>query len=205
MKRTSLLLLALGAGLLPTGCLSTSRPYPEKQRFVLDAPREASAPSREGGPLLEVPPFGQGPRLAGRQLVYRTAASEYVPDFYAEFWGPPGGLMADVVRRWLAGSGLFAGVLEPGSGLRPTLVLQGWISELYGDYRDPAAPKAVLQLHLVLLDRRGAEPRILLQRDYRAEETAAAATPEALVAAWDTGLGHVLGSFEADLRAAVAP
>ncbi len=206
MRRTHQLALAcLGALVATAGCLSTSRPYPEKHRFVLEAPREAAAPPRAGGLLLEVTPFGEGPRLAGREFVYRTGESEYVADFYAEFWSAPGRLLADVARRWLAGSGLFAGVPQPGSVLRPTLVLQGWVAELYGDYRDPAAPKAVLALHVVLLDRRGAEPRILLQRDYRAEETAAAATPEALVTAWDTGLGHVLAALEADLRAAVGP
>jgi len=203
MKRRSPLVLALVAGLLATGCLSTSRPYPAKQRFVLEAPRQGSAPLREGGPLIEVPPFGQGPRLAGRQLVYRTSESEYVPDFYAEFWSPPGGLVAEAVRHWLAASGLFTGVLEPGSSVRPALALEGWISELYGDYRDPAAPKAVLELHVVLLDRRRPAPGIVFQRDYRAQEAATASTPEALVAAWDTGLGQALSALEADLRAAV--
>jgi cholesterol transport system auxiliary component len=206
MRRPHRLALALLGGLLAVGgCLSTSRPYPAKQRFVLDASREAPLPPRAEGLLLEVPPFGEGPRLAGRELVYRTGEAEYASDFYAEFWAPPGALVADVARRWLAGSGVFGGVVQPGSALRPPLVLQGWVSELYGDYRDPAAPKAVLALHVMLLDRRGAAPRILLERDYRAEGSAAAATPEALVAAWDADLGQVLGSLEADLRTAVGP
>ena len=203
MKRAVPLLSTLGAGLLASACLSTARPYPVKQRFVLAEAREGPAAPPSGGSLLEVPTFAQGPRLAGRQLVYRTGDAEYVSDFYAEFWSAPGELVADVARRWLAESGLFAGVLAPGSSIPPALVLEGWISKLYGDYRDPATPKAVLALHVVLVDRRRAEPKILFQHDYGAEEAAATATPEALVAAWDTGLGHVLGSLEADLRATI--
>jgi cholesterol transport system auxiliary component len=189
-------------GLGWTGCALFAQEPPPKQRFVLEARREGSAAPATGAPALEVRPLAPSPRLDGKQLVYRTGENAYVADFYAELWSSPGALVGDVTADWLAGSGLFSQVLRPGGSRRAPLVLEGWIADLHGDYRDPAAPRAVLELRFALLERRSPDPLVRAERRYREEAAIASASPDALVAGWNQCLAQVLAALERDLAAA---
>jgi ABC-type uncharacterized transport system auxiliary subunit len=112
-------------------------------------------------------------------------------------------MLADELARWLDASGLFSVVVPPGTaGTTTDLVLQGWIADLSGDWRDAASAKAVMDFRIGLLEP-GSAGRILWHREYRAERPVAARTQEALVTAWNECLRETAGRLEADLRVAL--
>ena len=129
-------------------------------------------------------PFAVSPLLDGRLLVFRTGESVREADFYSELWNAPGDMLADVIARWLGDSGLFSVVVPPGTaGTATDFVLEGWIGDLSGDWRDPAASKGVIDFRVALEP--GSVRRILWHREYRAECPVTARTQDALVAAWN--------------------
>lgn len=193
----ALVIVAVGA----TGCVSLDRPVVEKRQYVLEARRSGDAPATPRGGVLDVRTFRASPRSAGTKFVYRTADDVYESDFYRVFWAPPTALVADEVRRWLAASGVFEDVLEPGSAVEPSYLLEGAISDLYGDFRPGETPRAVLGVRVALVDVRNRASRIVLSRDYAAEVALPAADPDLLVEGWNTALRRILEELETDLRA----
>jgi ABC-type uncharacterized transport system auxiliary subunit len=193
-------LALLAAPLLGLACRSLlGRESAAKQRFLLEVERGEPRPAPDGAPLLEVRPFTASSHLHGTRFVYRLAPDKVEFDYYHEFWAEPERLVTEAVIRWLARSGLFAFVAEAGRAGPGALVLDGELAELYGDYRDPRAPRAVLELRLALLEESGDAPRVVFSREYTAARPVAPASREALVVGWNEALGEILASLEQDL------
>jgi cholesterol transport system auxiliary component len=195
------LCLALGA----LGCSLFRREYPERQQFVLEAtpPQPADPPAQ--APVLGVTRFRASPLLAGTSFVYRTSDQIFESDFYNVFWTPPAAMVANTTGKWLRASGLFSAVVDAGSLTPRNYALEGSIAELYGDYRIPEMPAAVMELRFALEDVQRNEPRILFQKDYSLSRPIATGTPAALAAGWNQELGEILTALETDLRAALRP
>jgi hypothetical protein len=164
--------------------------------------RSATDPNRAagdaGGSQLHV-----DPTYDSRGLLYRKDESEYQSDFYHEFLIAPQALITSQARNWLAQSGLFKTVLEPGSLLEATHVLEGSVLALYGDLREQNLPQAVLQIRFFLVANQGSKFQIVFTRDYRASRQAQEKTPDALVAALDLCLAQILSQLEKDLGTAL--
>jgi hypothetical protein len=175
---------------------------PAQKRFVLEAERGEAQPAPPGAPALQVRPFTASSHLHGRRFVYRLGPDELAFDYYHEFWAEPERMVTDAAIRWLSRAGLFAHVSDAGRSGSGSLVLDGELSELAGDYRDPSAPRAVLRLRCALLGESGGASRVLLYREYLSEPTVAPASREALVAGWNEALREVLSALEQDLAAA---
>lgn len=107
-------------------------------------------------------------------------------------------MLTQVVRDWIADAELVDTVVAPGSQLDPTLIVEGSIAALYGDYT--GEPEAVIELELLVLRRTSGQTTILFQADYEAREPADGLGPDALIAAWNRGAASALERFEADLR-----
>ncbi|HKE13067.1 MAG TPA: hypothetical protein VKE73_15990 [Myxococcota bacterium] len=197
--------LGLGLVLGAPGCGLTRRDYPERQQFVLNAPPPQSADPPAEGPVLGLSRFRASPLLSGTNFVYRTGDQVFVSDFYNVFWIPPAAMVAESTGRWLRVSGLFSQVTDPGGMAPRTLALEGAIAELYGDYRDPATPAAVMGVRFALVDVQGREPRLLFHKDYNVSRPIATATPAALAAGWNQALGEILAALETDLRTTLRP
>jgi cholesterol transport system auxiliary component len=183
--------------LLCPGCVG--RHAYTKQQFVLTASRPAppAGPGREA--VLAVRGFTADPVYDSRSLLYRKGESEYQADFYREFLIAPQALISSQTRNWLAQSGVCKTVLEPGSLIEPTHVLEGNVLALYGDLREPGLPQAVMQIRVFLLAGKGSRPEIVFTRDYQASSRARERTAEALVAAQNQCLTQVLSELEKDL------
>jgi cholesterol transport system auxiliary component len=191
------LLAALGFGLGCQGLLVRERPA--QKRFVLEAERDEARPAPAGAPALAVRPFTASSHLRGTRFVYRLGPDELDFDYYHRFWSEPERLVTDAAVRWLARAGLFALVSDAGWEESDRLALEGEISELSGDYRDPRAPLAVLRLRCALLDESAGASRVLLYREYSSARPVAPASREALVAGWNEALREVLTALEQDL------
>ena len=180
-----------------SGCVS-SHSY-SKRQFVIEAARPAQPVGQRHDVVLAVRGFTIDPVCDSRGLLYRKGESEYESDFYNEFLIAPQALISSQSRNWLAQSRVFKTVLEPGSVIEATHVLEGNVLALYGDFRGPGLPQAVMQVRVFLVANTGSEPEIIFTRDYRASHRAETQTADALVAAMDHCLAQVLSELEKDL------
>jgi len=193
----SLLFLLLTACVLG-GCMRLAHRPPAKTSYVLSAPRPAKAPSAVGSAILQVVPMRISPRFNGRSFVYRQSPSQYQTDFYHDFLVAPANLVQEEVVHWLSDSGLFASVSSSAGPLPPDFLLQGRITELYGDYSSKS-PSARLAISFMLLDRHTTDHPVQLQQDYHSDVPLAGHETEALVEAWNAGLTDILNRLEEDL------
>lgn len=195
--------VALLLATLCSGCTG-GRSY-SKHEFVLEVTRPAQPARQPLEVLLAVRDFTIDPVYGGRGLAYRKSESEYETDFYNEFLIAPHILLSSQTRRWLSRSGMFRTVLEPGSLVGPTHILEGNVQVLHGDFRSQNPPQAVIQIRIFLVASKGLQPEIVFTRDYQASQEAEAPTASALVAAFDRCLEQVLSALEEDLDRALSP
>lgn len=194
--RVALLLAALCSG-------CASRRSAATQQFTLAATRPPSSAPAPHDAILAVREFTIDPLYAGRSLVYRKSESQYESDSYHQFVIAPQALLTSQTRQWLSRSGMFTTVLESGSLVGPTHILESTVLALYGDFRDRSQPQAVLQIRIFLIAGTRAQPEVIFTKDYGASQQAEAPTADALVAAFDRCLEQILSALEADLGKAL--
>ncbi len=190
----SLLALCTALG----GC-GLNQPYPEKDLFTIDVTAPTPAAEKTNGMTLRVRRLRVASPYDGKTFVYRIDEGKFRTDYYNGFIVEPAQLLTAELIEWLSASGPFASVLDSGSAADHTLVLEGAITSLYGDYTDPKAPQAVLAAKFFLLDDRAAETRVIYQKPYKVASPVADDTPAALVKAWEQAYAQMLKQLAADL------
>ncbi len=186
-----------------TGCAVT-RPSLERHSFTLSAERPAqAAAARNPAPFsatLKVGRISMQPPYGGTPFVYRTGELRYEADPYNSFFASPGDLLGHQIARWLSRSALFTAVREPASTLTGDYVLEGLVTELYGDAQTPQQPAAVLSLQLNIR-RASAERGVVFEHDYSQRVPIDDTSPEALARGYGAALSRILGALERDLAA----
>jgi len=196
MKYRSLLFGVLG--ILFAGCLS--KPTLVKQSFTFPLPSGRPASSL-GNRVLGMRSVEVAPPYQGRLLVYRTGESSYEKDPYAEFIASPAESLGAAIRAHLRLSGVFKGVAESGSSLKPNTVAEIYVQQLYGDFRKPQEAAAVLSLRCVLFDAPGQVPaQMLFHKEYSRRIPLKARTAAVVMAAWDEALKQILTELIGDLK-----
>jgi cholesterol transport system auxiliary component len=171
-----------------------------KNQYVLDVTTTQTArPAQPSAAILEVRSFTIDSEFSGRQIVYRTGEFKYAPDYYNEFLISPATMITEVTRNWLASTGLFARVLEPGSAAAPTCVLDGSIAACYADIRDKAAPAAVLKMRLFYSRHANEINTLVWSRAYEMREPMKNTHAESFLAASSSGLQTILEKLQTDL------
>jgi cholesterol transport system auxiliary component len=184
------------------GCARS--PSMHSRFYILQAQRPLTSTVAQGKGILVVCRFTIDAAYAGRGLVYRLDEHRYESDAYNEFLISPTVMITEKTRDWLAGSGLFAQVVGTGSGVEATHRIEANITALYGDFRDKAAPMAVVEMRFFLLrTESGIDPEIVFAKPYRAACDVKTATPEGLIAGFDDCLRTILTELEKDLADAV--
>src|SRR5215469_7713218 len=120
-------------GLLATGCLS--RPALVRQDFVLQTPPVTRTAANSVGGVLTLTSCNVSPPFASQAFVYRIGTNAFETDPYAGFLVAPDRNIAIAIRTWLARSGLFTHVVEPGSSVPAEQSLEVSVDELYGDLK----------------------------------------------------------------------
>ena len=185
---------------LLTGCLS--RPALVHETFALHPSIGLQNTNSSPHGVLVLRTVQVCPLFEGRCFVYRVGADLYEADRYAEFLVPPNRALAIALRACLRTSGLFADVLEPGSQLAADTVLEVHAFELYGDFRKPAPPAAVLAVRLLLFNsEKGPEQKLLLRKDYARRVILNEATASALVTGWNQALTEIMSEASLDIAA----
>ena len=186
--------------MLLAGCGSLEKPYPVKKDYVFEVSRPGGTAPTDAAAILLIRRFRTAPPYENQGFVYRTGELQYESDFYNVFFSPPAALLADQTRQWLEASRLVGLVVGPGLQAEPTHSLEGQVYALYGDYRRPDEPRAVLGIQF-FVSRLSDSPEVVFHKDYRQEVPVTGRAPEALAAAWNRALQQILTSLEADLRA----
>jgi len=186
-----------------TGC-SVSRPSLQRHSFSLSAEHAGkTAPVTNPAAFsatLKVGRISMQPPYGGTSFIYRTGELRYEADPYNSFFAAPNDLLGHQIAQWLDRSGLFAAVREPASPLTGDYVLEGLVTELYGDARHADQPAAVLSLQLYMR-RASAEGGLVFERSYSQRVAIDNASPEALVRGYGAALSRMLGALENDLAA----
>ena len=191
-------ILALVAGAV--GCVNFTKEYPERSYYSIEARRPGERLASTSNAVLAVREFQTPPAFGGTQLVYRRGENQFESDFYNQLFQPAGAMIANETRDWLAESGLFLHVVPSGSIVEPGFVLEGNVKALYGDFRNAAEPKAVLDVQIFLLRNDDAGARVVHRGDYLEQVPIPEPTAAALVQGWHQGLDAALQKLEAELR-----
>lgn len=194
-------LVATASVVALAGC--HARTY-DKRHYILEASRPDAPVEASSDAVLEVRRFAIDAAFADKGLVYRRDEFVYESDFYHEFLVTPAVMVTERTRLWLARSGLFQRVLTLGSRVQPDYTLEGDITALYGDFRDQAAPQAVMELHCFLLAKDDPDKTVVWGNVYKASVPLDGETADALVQAFDRCLVQILERLEQDLRESLA-
>jgi cholesterol transport system auxiliary component len=181
------------------GCLDLKKSYPEKRSFVLDVGVPQQETPSTGAVVLKINKFRVSPLFAGRAMVYRIADLQYESDFYDEWFVAPASLVTQQVHNWLSQSSGFQLVGLGMNHVEPTHLLEGIVTEFYGDFR--GAPRAVFGLELHLLDATH-ERHPFFRRTYRQDVPLSDRSPDALARGLTEALRMVLVDIVKDLAAA---
>lgn len=181
------------------GCRLRSAALP-RRTFLLQVPPVGDRRVAGGSGVLQVRPLRVASAFDSRAFIIRRGDSEYTADAYHAFLLSPGPMIAEVLAEWVRGLGLFATVISGGSQVTPTHALEGEWLELYGDYRNPARPLAVLggqfrMLHPLTVP----ATRPLWQREVRREIQIPRPGPDELVQGWNQALAEVFRGLEPEL------
>ena len=180
-----------------SGCVS--RQYVERQTFALEVSRDEAATSQSEA-ILRIRTLRVSPRYEGKRFVYREESMSYETDFYNEFLTSPDMMITEEVRQWLADSGLFGQVVDFSARVDPTHILEGTVTDLYGDFSERNQPRAALQMEFFLSEEIAGRSKSVFQNRYRQEVRIKTDSPEELVQGWNSALAMILKDFEGDLR-----
>ncbi len=197
MKRRFLLVaaaLAGGCSVLPT------REYQQRRDWPLLPRRPSVAAPRKGGRVLLARTVSAAPGLEARGVQWLLKDGSLNTDYYEQWAVPPADAMEEGLRRWLADSGLFSAVVAPGSRVTPDFVLEAELTALVAD---PGTGVARASLALVLLEPKGEQTRVRLQRTETAEVRLGGTDVVAIVAGLREAATTALGQAEASLARAL--
>lgn len=196
------LIAALACALV--GC-SLSRPTPVKQTYLLQTLPPTAAKATPRPATLKVGTVQVAAPFRGKSLVYRESDLKYEADFYNEFFVAPTSMLTEGVGAWLAASGTFRDVLPAAANADGEFVLEGFVSDLYADYRDPGKPVAVLTARFFLLDNRTLTGVPIWQTELAQRIPMSTHSPDAFVAALNSAWAAMLTDLSRELAAAKIP
>jgi hypothetical protein len=199
MRRLASLLLAAG---IFFGCASD--PKWKRQVFAFSLPAEPPITNAQTH-IVALSRVSISPLFQSRSFTYRKAENTYEQDPYAGFLVPPERALAEPIRAWMRASGVFGRVVEPDSGLTPTLLAEVSITELYGDFRQASRPLGRMEIHFICYEVKDGDPgRIVLDRLCARETPLARRTPDALMTAWDTDLREIMEEIDSEYAKATS-
>ncbi len=131
--------------------------------------------------------------FSGQSFIYRIGDFSYERDPYAQFLVTPEQSLAEPVRAYLQQTGKFNMVVEPGSALKPNILIEIDVPELYGDFRNLKAPAAVLTMSCLCFDTTNGLPgRVLCLNTFSRRVPLKTRTASALMAGWNEALKELV-------------
>ncbi len=188
--------------LLLAGCLPSSRPMAIREYSLEYAP-----PAMSGQPLpvsLRVAPLSVRSVYDRQLMVYRDDAYSTGTYFDARWSANPGAMLADLLARDLAASGLYRAVLHGPASIPGDYQLGGDVEAI--DERTTAdGCAAQLEVRVLLARARGtAREAVVLQQAFSATQACACGNPRAMAAAMSSAAATLSAEVQAAVYAAIA-
>ena len=200
MKRWVLLLIV--SAVAGSGCLTVSQPSPQIRDYRLDYP----APAIEGEALpvvLSIPTLSVAAAYDRESIVYREDGYSIGRYFYHRWTSNPGSLIADLLARDFARSGMYRAVQAGRSPLRPDYQLLGTVEEIEERATDQACV-AHLALRVQLLRVAAGEGSpVVLQRGYSEDEPTTCGEPRVLTEAMSRSMERIAAALQRDAYDAI--
>jgi cholesterol transport system auxiliary component len=191
------LLLACVCG--SSGCIS--RPALNKQTFIFSMSTIAATNTLASNRVLGIRNLQIAAPFEGRSFVYRTGECSCVCDPYAEFLESPAEELIAPVRGWLRSNGDFSAVVEAGSALKPDTLVEIYVSQLFGDFRQPERPAAILTMRFVFFDATNGVPgKAIFQQEYSRSIPLSIPTAATVMDGWERALSEILAQVSSDFR-----
>ena len=185
--------------LLLVGCSGLKRPYPERNFFTFDVVNEISRSDTHGKNYLKIERADVNQAYLHRNFNYRVSEDEFISDYYNQFYRPVGALVTSEIYKWISSTELFKDVVPVNTLINAKYLLDSKIVDIYGDYRDPANPRAVLNMQFFLLDDSSDNTKLVYSNVYNESVAISGRTPDALVGGWNEALKNILKQLETDL------
>jgi cholesterol transport system auxiliary component len=186
------------------GC-GLTRPATVKQSYLLQAQLPAQTTAVPRPATLKVGIVEVAAPFRGKSLVYRQTDLKYEADFYNEYFVSPSAMLTEGAGTWLAAAKVFRDVLPAGANADGDYVLEGFVSELYGDDRDATQPAAVLTAKFFLIDNRTLTGVPVWQTELKQRIALSGRSTDALVVGLNTAWAAMLGDLASQLAAAPLP
>jgi ABC-type uncharacterized transport system auxiliary subunit len=179
-------------------CGCSTGPLWQRRVYAFSVPADPPATTTQTN-LVALNRVSVSPLYQSRFFTYRTGETSYEQDPYAAFLVPPERALAEPIRNWIRTSGAFGRLVEPGSGLSPSLTIEVSVSQLYGDFRKASRPAATMEMRWLIYDLSDGSPgRIVLDKTYTRETPLTKKSPAAIMSAWDTDLHQILEQINSD-------
>jgi len=155
------------------------------------------------GPLpvvLRVERFTAAPEYGTDRMIYRDSFNKRSAYYYHKWRAAPADLVTFFLKRDLAESGRFSGVLPPERGSGNTHVLGGTVEEFL-EWDGETSWEALITVNIVLLDpaETDASRRVLLQKRFTAREKCEARKPAFVAKA----MSKAMAQLSADIGVAL--
>jgi len=191
------------AALLASCSLTT--PAPVKHMYLLEAAAPPPAAVQKLASV-RIGAINVAAPFRGRALVYRRDDITYEADFYSEYFVAPAAMLGEATAKALTAANVFRRVIPPGAAPDDSeFVLDGFVSELYGDVRAGGPAAAVVTATFYLSTAGTDTPRVVWSREYRQRVPVSGGGSEALARAANTALSALLADLARDLAAAQLP
>jgi ABC-type uncharacterized transport system auxiliary subunit len=180
-------------------CGCSMGPAWKHEEFALSVPADAPAAASSSTNIVALGNFRISPLFQGRSFTCRTGENSYERDPYAGFLESPEHALEEPIRAYLRNDGIFGRVVDPGSALTPSVVIEASVNALDGDFRDALHPVAEMTIHFIVYEVGQNGPgRVLLDKDFSAHSELSGRSPVALVAAWDKDLREIMNDLNSD-------
>ncbi|QJB58140.1 ABC-type transport auxiliary lipoprotein family protein [Pseudodesulfovibrio sp. zrk46] len=201
MKKILSLILILVTAFSAVSCVKLGGDPVDKRYYRLAPVRQGETQAPQSDIILRVRRMSVSDLYNTRELVYQMEGGRIESDFYNLFFVAPSNNITTELRKWLASSGQFSNIIEPGSMVVPTLTLEGVLNSLYGDYSS-GQPAAVVEMQFFLVNESTADNDIVFSQSYRQRIPLAKPDPQDLVQAMTKGVAAIFTQLEQDLAQA---
>ena len=192
--------LLVAAALALASC-SVTRPSPVKQTFLLDPPAPAAV-AKTQPTSLRMGTVNVGAPFRGRGFVSREGDLRYETDFYNEFLIPPATTIGELTGRALERAKVFTLVAPANATADTDWILDGFVTSLYVDARQPAKMYADVDVSYYLFRADGGNGLPAWTQTYRQRAPLSGPTAQAYADALNVALGQVFADLSRDLAAA---